>query len=351
LIVNESGDITRRIGKPTVPLDQPHEALMKPDGNILIANCRNDTIIEVDPEGKPIWVYDLRTINWTVVDPTFGENAYITNPHGNDWSHVNDVELQTRNGTEFMLLSIRNFDMIVEVNYTSAVQSNDTDESDITWYFGYPGNYSMLNHQHNADYLVNGNIIVADSENQRVVEINYATKEIVWESPASLDLYWVRDADENPSNPELLLITDSLHHRVIEFNKNSSEITWQYTGNMIQPYQADYLDSGNILIADGAGGNIIIVEPTTNSIIRQFRTEHGSYQYVKAIFLSLISLPVFLIVMTLAKIRVIRGNEIDKKTLAGLFVAGGALVLILGSVIHPSWLLKTIVQMINVIVR
>jgi len=50
------------------------------------------------------------------------------------------------------------------------------------------------------------------------------------------------------------LITDSLNGRVFEIDADSKFIVWSYRGDLINPYEADRLDNGNVLIGNGIGG-------------------------------------------------------------------------------------------------
>jgi len=50
------------------------------------------------------------------------------------------------------------------------------------------------------------------------------------------------------------LITDSLNSRVFIINKVSKVILWQFKGDLVNPYEADLLENGNILIGNGIGG-------------------------------------------------------------------------------------------------
>jgi len=49
------------------------------------------------------------------------------------------------------------------------------------------GNHSILQRQHNPDYLSSGNIIIADSENNRIIQVNYTTKNVEWIYQGGLD--------------------------------------------------------------------------------------------------------------------------------------------------------------------
>ncbi|WP_435182075.1 aryl-sulfate sulfotransferase [Halorussus sp. AFM4] len=141
-----------------------------------------------------------------------------------DWTHMNDID-QLPNGN--FQLSVRNFDVIVEVN----PQTNE-----IADVIGEPGNHSFLYEQHNPHRLTEwGTILIADSENNRIVEYDLQSESPVWTYGGDDILLWPRDADRLPNGNTL--IVDSLNNRVIEVNRDG-EIVWEYAGVQL-PYTAD----------------------------------------------------------------------------------------------------------------
>lgn len=137
---------------------------------------------------------------------------------------MNDID-QLPNGN--FQLSIRNFDVIVEVN---------PETNRIVDVIGRPGNHSFLYEQHNPYRLTEwGTILVADSENDRVVEYDLESGSAVWAYGGDDLLLWPRDADRLPNGNTL--IVDSLHNCVIEVNP-SGDIVWEYSGVQL-PYAAD----------------------------------------------------------------------------------------------------------------
>jgi len=141
-----------------------------------------------------------------------------------DWTHMNDID-QLPNGN--FQLSIRNFDVIVEVN---------PETNRIVDVIGQPGNHSFLYEQHNPHRLTEwGTVLVADSENDRVVEYDLESGTAVWTYGGDDILQWPRDADRLPNGNTL--IADSLHNRVIEVNA-AGEIVWEYSGVQL-PYAVD----------------------------------------------------------------------------------------------------------------
>ena len=235
-------------------LGVPHEICELPNGHLLVADTEFDRIIEIDyPQKHIVWSWEPAEINWTEVNPEWGPDHYYNNPLAYDWTHVNDVDIKDYGNWSGCLISLRNFDLIVEVNYTADFLDPNNPKHIIWWYGDYE-NYTCQRRQHNPDYLSNGNIIVSDSGNNRIIEVNYTIKKIVWKYEG---LSWPRDADELPNGN--ILITDSIGSRVIEITKDTKQIVWSHSQDFLIPYEADLLDNGHILISTAYNGLIIEV--------------------------------------------------------------------------------------------
>ena len=106
------------------------------------------------------------------------------------------------------------------------------------------GDPAMLDHQHNPQYLGEGAILVADSENDRVVELHETGGEwtVVWRlrRTAGIELSWPRDADQLPNGNTL--VTDTLNKRIVEVNESGTTV-WSYKTKR-NPYEADRLPIG-----------------------------------------------------------------------------------------------------------
>jgi multisubunit Na+/H+ antiporter MnhB subunit/uncharacterized protein (UPF0248 family) len=254
LEVNQNGDIIWEYRG----LADPHEVQVLPNGHLLVADTNFDRIVEINyPNKEEVWEWDPTEINWTEVNPEWGPDHYFNNPITYDWTHVNDVDFKSFESWDAILISLRNFDTIVEINYTAARydESDLSDASHVTWWYGDYLNHSKLFRQHNPDYLKSGNIIIADSGNDRIVEVNRTTKEQIWEY--SENIRWARDADELEDGN--ILITDCYNNRIIEVEKETKEIVWSFAHDLIIPYEADLLDNGNILIANEWNGYVFEV--------------------------------------------------------------------------------------------
>lgn len=233
----------------------PHEVAELPNGHLLVADTQFDRIIEIDyPEKNIIWSWEPGLINWTKVNPNWGTDHYYNNPIVYDWTHVNDVDFKQYGTWNACLISLRNFDLVVEVNYSA--DFNDPNNPDnIVWWYGDFENYTYQRKQHNPGYLANGNIVVSDSGNDRIIEVNYTSKEIIWNYDENLN--WPRDADELENGN--FLITDSNGCKVIEVTKSTKQIVWSYSFVLLIPYEADALENGNILISTAYDGLVIEV--------------------------------------------------------------------------------------------
>jgi hypothetical protein len=241
-----------------IGLAQPHEIDYLPNGHILVADTGHDRVIEIDyPNKNIVWEWKPELINWTEINSAWGMTHYYNNPITYDWTHLNDVDFKNYSTWSACLISIRNFDMIVEINYTAERLGPVNNPDNIIWYYGDHNNHSLLYHQHNPDYLSDGNIIVSDSENDRILKVNYSSKDVYWSYQGGM--HWPRDADELPNGN--ILITDSLNSRVFEIDAVSKQIVWSFRGDLINPYEADMLDNGNILIGNGIGGVVYEINP------------------------------------------------------------------------------------------
>ncbi|RRJ30335.1 aryl-sulfate sulfotransferase [Halocatena pleomorpha] len=193
-----------------------HDADRLDDGQTAIIDMGNSRAFTVDQDGDITW-------SWNATDHLSAGSAFQEQYGGPpqehpeaDWTHMNDIDKRPNGNFQ---LSIRNFDAVLEV---------DPRTNDIVDVIGKPGNTDLLNQQHNPQRLDNDTMLVADSENNRVIELDTDTEEIHWlyDGPADRGLQWPRDADRLPNGNTL--VTDSRNFRVLEINPNGT-IVWRYS--------------------------------------------------------------------------------------------------------------------------
>ncbi|WP_254273632.1 aryl-sulfate sulfotransferase [Haloarcula marina] len=232
-----------------LPYEDTHDIDMLNDTALVISHMRawnesqqvsNDEIVVYNLTTDSVtWRWRYR--NHVDTDLDGGMNA--------DWSHSNDVDAV---GDDQFLLSPRNFDQVLLINRSTKAIDMRLGEDD---------NHSVLNEQHNPDYLVGEDgtptILVADSHNNRIVE--YARTNGTWTKTwevGSNSLNWPRDADRLPNGNTL--ITDTLNHRVIEVTP-TGEIVWEYYATW-GPYDAERVAHG-----DGSNGPTIREQNATGT--------------------------------------------------------------------------------------
>ncbi|MFC6938792.1 aryl-sulfate sulfotransferase [Salinirubellus sp. GCM10025818] len=237
-----------------------HDADRLPSGETAIVDMGNNRAFTVNRAGEITWQWNASehlaegTPFFEEYVPEESAGEFRQGGPETDWTHMNDID-RLENGN--FQLSIRNFDVVVEV---------DPETNEIVDVIGSPTRHSVMNEQHNPMRIESGGtLLVADSENDRVVEVDVETEEIVWQydgtGSAEL-LQWPRDADRLPNGNTL--VTDSRNFRVLEVGPNGS-VVWRYEMKEERGivYEADRLDveeepdsvpSGRDLTSRSSGG-------------------------------------------------------------------------------------------------
>jgi hypothetical protein len=222
-----------------LPLWDTHDVTLTAEGNLLVANMRNTNNGTSDDR---VFVYNRTTggVEWEWYFRDHYPPGTDEGVSSADWTHVNDVDVIAE---DLYLLSPRNFDEVIVVN-------RSTDE--IVMRLGADGNHDVLDEQHNPAYLQTEAgapvLLVADSENDRIVEYTCDRADpdhpldgdmepnCDWERTWAVGgLSWPRDADRLPNGNTL--VTDTIDHRVIEVTPRG-EVVWEYVAPWI-PYDAE----------------------------------------------------------------------------------------------------------------
>lgn len=217
-----------------------HDAEVLPNGNIVIADMGRERIFIVDRQTK--------RIEWTWNASAFYEPP--DRPRYSDWLHINDVD---HIGDGRFLVSVRNANQLVVVERGAGVvevinrDHHDSNDGNCRGPQGLQmavenprcGDPAILNHQHNPQWLGDGHILVADSENDRIVELvrDGGNWTIGWTDHGANGVRydWPRDADRLPNGNTL--ITDTRNSRVVEVDE-SGAVVWAATAPP-NVYEAD----------------------------------------------------------------------------------------------------------------
>jgi hypothetical protein len=141
---------------------------------------------------------------------------------------------------------------------------------------GVTGNgFNQLNNPNSAELLDNGHILVADENNNRVIEVTRDLQIVATftASGSPMPVSGAAFASRLPNGDTL--ITDSNNSRIVEVDGNDV-LVWQYFTNtetgsnpMPLPTRAVRLRNGNTLISDQNNDRVIEVDPAMNIVWTQ----------------------------------------------------------------------------------
>lgn len=268
VVFDQDGTVTERFSFPvrTPHNSEVHDVEALPDGGFVLTDMDRERVMIVR-DGTVTWQWNASTFYEAPPDPTT-----------RDWLHMNDVD---RIGDGRFLVSVRNANQLLVVERRGdggevvEVINADRGGSDASCTEGprlYDadgdgdvrcGDPDAFREQHNPQWLGPGAVLVADSGNDRVVELH--RRNGVWRPVWALtgadgrSFSWPRDADRLPNGNTL--VADSRGRRLVEVTE-SGDTVWSYsTGNGIV-YEADRLPVG-----EPTGGPLYATErpPTTET--------------------------------------------------------------------------------------
>jgi hypothetical protein len=226
-------------------------------GEFLVADMDRERLVVVE-DGEEAWTWNASSFYDPPEDPT-----------RRDWLHINDVDA-VDDGR--YLVSVRNANQLLVVERGQGVVEiiNEDDggsdgscqvlddelvdsdgDGDIRC-----GDPAILDHQHNPQWLDEGAVLVADSGNDRIVELHRNETTGEWKPAWTLEraerlaLQWPRDADRLANGHTL--VTDTRNSRLLEVAPNGT-VVWSHRTPGI-PYEAERLPDGERVGGERYGG-------------------------------------------------------------------------------------------------
>jgi hypothetical protein len=242
-------------------------------GNTLIADQFNNRVIEVDRQGNVVWQFGL--------GPADFSPASIIGT--NDAQRVGDLTLMAGTGTPGGQPEAPN------CTNPSGCPDNrvllvDRD-GNIVWQYGQFGvagsGPDQLNVPVQNTWLPNRHVLITDQANERVIEVDVATKAIVWQYGTTGVSGNGPEQLNNPNSAELLanghiLISDENNNRALEVTR-AGNIVWQYGSgdpNINDPVSgvafASRLENGHTLITDSNHARIVEIDRDKNVVWEYF---------------------------------------------------------------------------------
>lgn len=180
-------------------------------------------VFAVDGQKRVIWQYGVTGERGLTVN-------HLVDPFYAMYSPEADTVLITDNNGANRVIEVRWGD------YRAGAPDNGFDEQSIVWSYGEPGvrgsGPGLLEKPHCAQRLADGNVLITDADAARVIEVDRASKRIVWQ---------YGDTDEPGPGP----------------------------GRLQDPNHAVRLSDGHTLITETGGGRVLRVDRGKN-VVKQY---------------------------------------------------------------------------------
>lgn len=206
--------------------------------------CADNRVLLVDQHDNIIWQYGQFNVTGSGPNQlnTPVQNTYLPEPGGDD--HV--------------LITDQGNGRIIEVRRADKA---------IVW------EYDGLNSPNSAELLTNGNILIADENNNRALEVTHATPSTIvntYTTAGGIAFSIVAFASRLPNGHTL--ITDSGNARIVETDENGNDF-WHFFTNARAgsnpsplPTRAVRLAGGDTLISDQFNNQVIRVDSSGNIV-------------------------------------------------------------------------------------
>ncbi len=163
--------------------------------------------------------------------------------------------IQLKNGN--ILIPDTNNNRLIEVNRAKKLVW--TSES---WKGGQMSDGTRLDYPNHVQEMPDGSFLVSDRDHSRIIEINRAGL-----------ISWQFDQLNHQHAPIFIgdgtyLVSDSDNNRVLEFDQ-SGAVTWFYAQGLKWPRSVEKLDNGNYLITDSNNNRVIELSPAKR-LVAQF---------------------------------------------------------------------------------
>lgn len=222
-----------------------------------VNGCPDNRVFFVDRHGKILWQYGMPGVTGAGPDQlNTPVQALFTS------SFMGHLGF-------FVLIADQGNQRIIVVDF----------KGDIVWQYGTTGvagnGPNQLDSPNSGEILKNGNILIADENNNRVIEVKPdGTLVATFTAGGSLGAAAFASRLRNGDT----LISDAGNNRIVEVDKNDN-VVWQYVTNTEadsnpnpQPTRGVRLRNGNTLISDQFNNRVIEVTPKGKIVFQQGQT-------------------------------------------------------------------------------
>ncbi len=222
-------------------LQSPRNALYCGNHRILLCDDRLDRVLECGLLGETLWEFDTRR------SPQHALKAPAR------------VTRRQHAGEDYFLIADTGHHRVLMVDR----------QHQIHWQYGVMGQPGsgdgLLNHPTDVQMTASGQVLIVDSGNRRVIEVNPDTNQILWRSPEALELAQPLFA-ERLFNQHMIIV-DGGRHRILELNAEglAEEEVIYFNAQMDPVFRIDqplqYLRRENQNILIGNGHRVMEIDP------------------------------------------------------------------------------------------
>jgi hypothetical protein len=234
-------------------------------GNILITDQFNNRVIEINPAGNIVWEFGHGP----------GDTSASAIVGTNDAERVGTHTLMS--GTGIPAGATPNCKKGCADNRVLLVDQG----GNIVWQYGQFAvtgfGPNQLNTPVQNTFLPNGNVLITDQGNQRIIEVRPSDNAIVWQYGQNGVAGSGANQLSNPNAAELLanghiLISDENNNRAIE-------VTHTTPSSIVATFTAHNTVSGVAFASRLAGGNTLITDSNNNRIVEVDSSDNPVWQY------------------------------------------------------------------------
>jgi hypothetical protein len=229
-----------------------------PRENTYLTDDMGMAAFEVDEMGNVVWERKIYGETYFGIAP-LNEDEIILNI----LSKKKMLKIDKKSGTEVIVKEGSFRDITItdkgEILTAEAVQEGRVlllDTNGATIWESYP----IFNNPRGVYQKENGNILVVDFKH-KAYEINYNTRNVIWEMSG---FYYPNSIQEMKNGN--YLITDEHNNRVIEVEASTQNIVRSYTEGLWSPNYARELENGDWLISDTDNHRVIQVDKNNNLV-------------------------------------------------------------------------------------
>ena len=225
-------------------------------GGLLIADRRNQRLIVVDDAGNILWRFPAAG-SQPLAQVFAADDAFVS-PDGKS-----------------IVASEEGKEVIVRIDIATA---------QIVWQYGTYGvagsGPDQLSHPDDAYPLANGDILVADIRNCRILEIapskdivqQWGTTGVCVDQPPT---YFGHPNGDTPLPDGGMLVTEINGSRVVRLSA-SGQVVFDIHVPVHYPSDAQLMPNGDVLVVDYHNpGAIVIVDPGTGAVVFRYRPQRG----------------------------------------------------------------------------